>query len=471
MLNWSQSHFLQSLGWATLNSFWQMAILWVVFQGASYFFRLSSNNRYQLAVGAILAGFTWFLFTFFYFFQSSPVSSVAIFNHSISESNSFLNMLLISSSVAYLSLLVFPSYKLYRNWKFVQLIKKEGLHKADLNYRLFVQKISSHLGIGKKVMVFLSDLVSSPVTVGYLKPVILLPVAALNHLSTQQVEAILLHELSHIRRFDYLINLLISIITTILYFNPFVKNLMRTIEEERENCCDQLVLQYGYDKVGYASALLSLEKAAPSPMLVLAASGKEHLLNRIEKIVGMERKKTFKVNNLAGIVASLLCIILFNSVLIIRDSKKKEYSVAYSDIFNPMQFYPNGDVRQNHSITPVPVATSTRNLVASISSPETRSPLAAAEIVLDHELLQAPEQPSQFMNVALDEVDASLTAEQREKVSSTVAMTKKVLASLQWKEIDKSIADAMSRKEKENAKMQYLRELDKTINGTISNRT
>jgi hypothetical protein len=98
------------------------------------------------------------------------------------------------------------------------------------------------------------------------------------------------------------------------------------------------------------------------------------------------------------------------------------------------------------------------------SSPETRSPLAAAEIVLDHELLQAPEQPSQFMNVALDEVDASLTAEQREKVSSTVAMTKKVLASLQWKEIDKSIADAMSRKEKENAKMQYLRELDKTIN-------
>jgi beta-lactamase regulating signal transducer with metallopeptidase domain len=100
-------------------------------------------------------------------------------------------------------------------------------------------------------------------------------VAALSNLSTQQVEAILLHELSHIRRYDYLVNFIVSIISTFLYFNPFVKQLARAIEEERENCCDQLVLQFGYDKVGYAAALLTLEKlSAARHALDLAATAK-----------------------------------------------------------------------------------------------------------------------------------------------------------------------------------------------------
>ncbi|MGZ5548381.1 MAG: hypothetical protein ACXWFZ_10570, partial [Nitrososphaeraceae archaeon] len=117
MANWSQSHFLKSLGWATLNSFWQMALLWCVFIGASYIFKISSHKKYQLSVLAIVTGFIWFLATFFYYFQSSPVSTISFFDKGIQESNSILNMLLLSASVAYLSLLIFPSYKLYRNWQ------------------------------------------------------------------------------------------------------------------------------------------------------------------------------------------------------------------------------------------------------------------------------------------------------------------------------------------------------------------
>ena len=211
MANWSQSHFLQSLGWATLNSFWQMALLWCLYLGAGYIFKISSHKKYQLSVLAMVAGFAWFVFSFIYFFKSSSVSTVAFFNQSIQESNSLLNIFLLSASIAYLSLLMFPSYKLFKNWQFVQRLKKEGLHKADLHYRLFVQKIAAQLGIKYKVIVYLSELVRSPLTVGYLKPIILLPIAALNNLSTQQVEAILLHEVSHIRRYDYLVNFMISI--------------------------------------------------------------------------------------------------------------------------------------------------------------------------------------------------------------------------------------------------------------------
>ncbi|RYZ28156.1 MAG: M56 family metallopeptidase, partial [Chitinophagaceae bacterium] len=249
MATWSQSHFLQALGWATLNSFWQMAILWCAFVSVNHLFKLSATRKYQASVGAMLIGFAWFITTFVLYYQNNS-SSYAIFENTITHSNSLLNICLISASLTYLLLLIFPAARLFRNWQFVQVIKKEGLGKADLNYRLFVQKVSGHLGITKKVKLVISNLVTSPVTIGYLKPMILLPVAAMNQLTTSQVEAILLHELSHIRRYDYLVNFIVSIIHTLLYFNPFVKFFMNTIEAERETCCDELVLQFGYDKVG-----------------------------------------------------------------------------------------------------------------------------------------------------------------------------------------------------------------------------
>src|SRR5439155_74321 len=120
---------------------------------------------------------------------------------------------------------------------------------------------------------------------------------------------------------------LISIINTLLYFNPFVKQFMKNIEEERENCCDELVLQFGYDKVGYATALLTLEKLSTGgQLLALGATGKNFLITRIEKIIGMEKKKGFRINQLAGIIAALLCIVLFNSILIIKEEKANSHS-------------------------------------------------------------------------------------------------------------------------------------------------
>jgi hypothetical protein len=317
------------------------------------------------------------------------------------------------------------------------------------------------MGIRKKVMVYLSELVQSPVTVGYLKPIVLLPVAALNNLSTQQVEAILLHELSHIRRYDYLVNLVMSIIVTFLYFNPFVKQFMKTIEEERENCCDELVLQFGYDKVGYASALLTLEKLSLARhTLALGATGKKYLLSRIEKIVGMEKKKGFKRNQFAGILAALFCIVVFNSILIIREEKQKNPEYAYTGLASPFDLFNNN--AEPHSIAP---AKATSNAWTAVEAKPTRSVPSMSSG--DVEILPPPAAPLQqnmLLSVALDEVEASLTKEQKEKVRTTVAATKKVLGNLQWKEVNTMIADAMTEKEKVIAKQQYLTELDKTVN-------
>ena len=459
MTGWSSSHFLQSLGWAILNSFWQMAVLWIIYLAVNHCFKLSASRKYNLSVIGITTGFSWFVFTFFYYLQTSPSSSIGFLNGTIEESNSFLQMTLLSASIAYIGLLVFPSYKLYRNWRFVQTIKKQGLEKAGLNYRLFVQKIAGHLGITKKVLVFASELVRSPMTIGYLKPIILVPVAALNNLSTQQIEAILLHELSHIRRFDYLVNFMISIINTILYFNPFVKQFMRNIEEERENCCDEMVLQFGYDKLGYASALLTLEKlSAQHQVLALCATGKNYLLNRIEKIVGMEKKKGFRLNHIAGFIAALFCIVVFNSILIIREKKEDNFSMAYEHLGDAFNFFKE-EKENTHSVTPQ-LRTLEQNSIAKTKPVET--PLAS-NYILDFYARQplsvmTEEAPLENMliNVAVDDIDASLTSEEKENVKSTVDATQRIITTLQWKEVDKVIADAMTEQEKAKAKAEYM---------------
>ncbi|MGZ3848749.1 MAG: M56 family metallopeptidase [Flavisolibacter sp.] len=465
MASWSQSHFLQALGWATLNSFWQMALLWCLFLGASFLFQLNAPKKYQLAAGSLLTGFAWFTFSFFFYFKSSPVSSLSIFDQRVNESNNVLQVFLISASLTYLSLLIFPSYRLFRNWQFVQRIKKDGLHKPEWRYRLFVQKISAQLGIGKKVWVFVSDIVTSPVTVGYLKPIILLPVAALNHLSPQQVEAVLLHELSHIRRYDYLINFMISIVHTLLYFNPFVKLFMRSVEAERENCCDDLVLQFGYDKVSYASTLLTLEKiSAQTGVLAIAATGKHYLLTRIEKIVGMEKKKGFQIRQFAGVLAALFCIIAFNSILIIKEKKKEgNYAFAFRNVGNPFALFSSEESMASlpdNSISPVPVLKS--NTLVALKRQEPKKTTAAVNATGNGALSFQEEAPDRnIVQVAQDEVDASLTKEQKDQVATTVNNTKKVMTRLQWNEIETQIADAMTRKEKAAAELEFKKEIEK----------
>ena len=468
MAVWSQSHFLQSLGWATLNSFWQMALLWCLFTAINSIFKLSSEKRYLLATASIVGGFAWFTLSFTLFYSNTEVTSVSFLKQSIYRSNSIVNVFLISASVAYLILLIFPSYRLLKNWKYVQRIKREGLQKAALNYRLYVQKIAGQLGIKKKVSVYLSELVNSPVTVGFIKPIILLPVAAFNHLTIQQAEAILLHELSHIRRYDYIVNFIISIISTILYFNPFVKQFMRVIEEERENCCDQLVLHYGYDKVSYASALLTLEKTSASKqVLALGATGKKNLLGRIENIIGMEKKNRFKLNQLTGLLAAFFFIVVFNSVLIIKEEKhnNRSLTLAYNDITNPFHYFEQGDEDQPKEKLVQPTTVQYNLAVAPTKAEEKKTyKIISSSSTTPDVNLDNMEPVKDVVNVNFDEVDGSLTEAQKEEVKNTVKDTKKVVGNLQWENIENTIADAMTEEEKANAKQEYLVQLDKTIN-------
>jgi hypothetical protein len=144
------------------------------------------------------------------------------------------------------------------------------------------------MGINHEVKVGFSKMVDIPCMAGYFKPVILLPFTLSTHLSTAEIEAILLHELAHVKRNDYVVNIIQQLISVLLFFNPFTLVINRIINRERENSCDDLVVGAVNNPLIYARALLKLEdNRANNRQLALAATGKKYnLLRRIERIIG-----------------------------------------------------------------------------------------------------------------------------------------------------------------------------------------
>jgi hypothetical protein len=157
--------------------------------------------------------------------------------------------------------------------------------------------------IERKVGIQISHAINVPATLGFMKPIILLPVASINHLSISQVESIIMHELAHIKRHDYLVNILVSLVETILFFNPFAHLLSKQVRKECELCCDDAVLNHQKDPGQYAYALLLLERTRQQFALAVAATGSEgQLLGRVKRILKQPEQKVRYRNRLLALV-------------------------------------------------------------------------------------------------------------------------------------------------------------------------
>jgi len=150
-------------------------------------------------------------------------------------------------------------------------------------------RLSRHLGLHRVVRVADAPFVDGPVVIGWLRPVVLLPVAALAGLTPEQVEAILAHELAHVRRHDAVVNVCQAAAETLLFYHPAVWWLSSRIRAEREHCCDDIALSVSGDPVGYASALTELESwRVSNPPLAMAATGGS-LLSRVTRLLSPPR--------------------------------------------------------------------------------------------------------------------------------------------------------------------------------------
>lgn len=149
---------------------------------------------------------------------------------------------------------------------------RNGSRAPDRVLRL-VSRLSEQLGVQRAVRALEGTHVTVPMVIGWLRPVIVVPASLVTGLTPSQLEMLLAHELAHIRRYDFLANMLQTVIETLLFFHPAAWWLSDRIREERENCCDDIaVAACGGDRTGYTAALLALEESRDNGFLFAAAA-------------------------------------------------------------------------------------------------------------------------------------------------------------------------------------------------------
>jgi HEAT repeat protein/beta-lactamase regulating signal transducer with metallopeptidase domain len=165
------------------------------------------------------------------------------------------------------------SVRLLGGWWQTRRLRSEAVSPVPPSCTEAISRLTTRLRIGRTVSFGVSLLVSAPLVIGHMKPLILVPVAALSGLSPRQLEAILAHELAHIRRHDYLVNLVQTVIETVLFYHPAVWWVSNQVRILREHCCDDLAVAACGDRKDYVEALLGLEHLRrQSPLLALGAT-------------------------------------------------------------------------------------------------------------------------------------------------------------------------------------------------------
>lgn len=173
-------------------------------------------------------------------------------------------------------------------WLNVRRLRMVGTSPVTENVQQALQSIAERLRVNRQVEILASTVVTSPIVVGCFRSVILLPASFIANVPATQLEAILAHELAHVRRYDYLINLLQTLVETLFFYHPAVWWLSHRIRIERENCCDDLVVATFANNADYGRALLAVEefrnKAVPPSTLALGAQGGS-LLDRVRRLL------------------------------------------------------------------------------------------------------------------------------------------------------------------------------------------
>ena len=199
------------------------------------------------------------------------------------------------------------SLRLASGWLVARRLGTVGTFPVPETCGEAVARLAGRLRVTRPVRVLESAVVQVPAVIGWLRPVILLPATALTGLSPLQLDALLAHELAHVRRYDYLVNLIQSVIETLLFYHPAVWWVSQQVREEREHCCDDLAVSVCGDAHFYATALLGMERLRiTTPVFVMAAAGGS-LMGRIRRLVAPVQAELFP-RWMAGVLVVTLAL-------------------------------------------------------------------------------------------------------------------------------------------------------------------
>ena len=329
--------FTDALGWALFHSLWQGAVIAVaLFLLLSMMRQSQAKIRYFITVGAQILILVVAVITFIYqynhagrvtvgetipldFLKSAPVATVG--GLSPDHSSGFTLHRLAAAIQAQMPLFLLAWFtgvllaacKLAGGYYYMNAKVKKAVKHCPGELGRLLSRLTGELNLHKLVRICEMPFLKAPAVFGHFKPIILIPVGLVNHLTPGQVEMVLLHELAHIKRHDFLVNLLQSVIEVIFFFNPAVWWISREIRQERENCCDDLIVRLKGQPVQYIKTLAAVNHFKVSGLTLLPGffgNGKGQLLKRMQRLAGVKAginaPHGYKVISLLVVLVSFL---------------------------------------------------------------------------------------------------------------------------------------------------------------------
>jgi len=303
---------VSALGWTLVHSVWQGTLLG--FLAAAVFYVLRKKTaamRYNLGIAFLGLQVLTSATTFAYYQLTAPIKSAIIGNNLTSPVSTVAlnwqkieyNLSLTSKVQLWLSMhinelvvcwLIGAALLMFRfagGWIYTEHLRSRARIVMDKEWRARFGILTAKLNISQSVEFRETSRILTPMVIGAIRPVVLIPLGLLTGFSPSQIEAILAHELAHIRRNDYLINMLQSFVEVVFFFHPAMWWISERVRSEREHCCDDIALSVCEDKMALARALVKVAEWQSAPQFAMAfASKKPLLLKRISRVLGVTPK-------------------------------------------------------------------------------------------------------------------------------------------------------------------------------------
>lgn len=352
------SNIIHSLGWTIINSLWQGLFILILLAIALILINSKyAKIRSMLAYASLIIVFAASIRTFadinsvqtaknkssitsFSFSNNNLVMFHDIAdskNNKVDSSKTIWDGMLISISsfssrnikyivAIWLAGILFLTFRMLGGYFYMQKIKFQKIISVEKQWLRLLKSIAEKLEISRSVQLFESAIVNFPTIIGYFKPVILMPLGSLAEMPMDQVEMILAHELAHVKRSDYMLNLIQSFLEVLYFFNPAMWIISKIIRNEREYACDDLALRINSDSTVLVNALISVhQKEIEKPVVALSALGtKNSLLSRIKRMVHNNNYKSNTPKKLA--LSSALIATLFTITIIACSSSMDNYN-------------------------------------------------------------------------------------------------------------------------------------------------
>lgn len=307
--------------------------------------------RYNLLT-ALLAVFSLSMLFVYYQSLNKVTGLTTSLNQEVTNSNQFLSLRFATDInsilntlgnytnqilIVWFAVIFIKALKLMMGLQGVNHLKRTKVFDAGSYWQTKVDQLAQQLQIEQSVQILQSGIAKIPMVIGHFKPIILMPIGMLNHLSLTEVEAILSHELAHIKRRDYLVNILQNILEVLFFFNPAVLWISKMIKEERENCCDDLAISCTNDKSGYLRALISCQEfnLSATGFAMSMANGKGQLIARIRRIA-FDKKASLGGIEKTVLAMSLLFVFALSVAFTLSEQSNDSANVEIKKVQNKL---------------------------------------------------------------------------------------------------------------------------------------